>query len=319
MSPAMTTPTRLLLALSISLTLNAAAADKPVWYGEANCRIAALEPHPAGDFVKWRGKCKDGYADGAGVLEWGVWGHGDRTLEANLARGEVVGEGTLVDEKGTYIGTFRNGVPHGQGYFKYADGDGLYEGGVANGLREGAGIFIARDRSRYEGGWKADKRHGHGRETFARGGSYEGGWKDDQFDGHGKIVYAGSGRTFEGQFENGRVAGTPAPEVDTTPKFSMRETEPASSRSRTPEFALRSNVPFDAKWTELTVAQQNSFKKGYPALESGDEPPYPTDGWGVRVPESGVDPLRFARRSGAAIQTGHMPWRAVRDDLSGNF
>jgi hypothetical protein len=276
----MKTPSRLLLALSISLSLNAAAEDKPVWYGEANCRIAALEPHPAGDFVKWSGQCKDGYADGAGVLEWNVWGHGERKLEATLARGEVVGEGTLVDEKGSYVGTFRHGVPHGQGYFKYASEKGLYEGGVAAGLRDGTGIFIDWDRSRYEGEWKGDKRHGHGRATFGLGGSYEGGWKNDRFDGEGTIVYAGSGRTYTGQFRDGHVAGAAAPRLEDR-TYELRETDSRSVHKLGQTVLPQTFVPPDKGWADLTGPQRDTMRSYYPALEAGDEPPYPVGGPGT--------------------------------------
>jgi hypothetical protein len=269
----MKTPARLLLALSISLSLNAAAEDKPVWYGEANCRIAALEPHPAGDFVKWSGKCKDGYAEGAGVLEWSVWGHGDRKLEASLARGEVVGEGTLVDEKGSYAGTFRDGVPHGQGYFEYANEKGSYEGGVAAGLRDGTGIFIYWDHSRYEGEWKSDKRHGHGNATFALGGSYEGDWKDGEFDGEGTIVYAGSGRKYTGQFQDGHVAGAAAP------KLENKTYELDGTDYRFPQTVLEQiSVPPGKSWADLTDPQRDTMRAYYPTLEAGDEPPYPVGG-----------------------------------------
>jgi hypothetical protein len=270
-------PARLVLALAISLSLNVAAEDKPVWYGEANCRIAALEPHPAGDFVKWSGKCKDGYADGAGVLEWSAWRNGDRKLEATLARGEVVGEGTLVHEKGSYIGTFRHGLPHGQGYFKYANEKGLYEGGVAAGRREGTGIFIDWDRSRYEGEWKGDKRHGYGRETFALGGSYEGGWKNDRFDGEGAIVYAGSGRKYTGQFQDGHVTGANAPKLEGK-TYELRETDWRSVHKLGQTVLPQTFVPPDKSWADLTGPQRDTVRSNYPSLEAGDEPPYPVGG-----------------------------------------
>jgi hypothetical protein len=268
--------TCLVLALSISLSLNAAAQDKPVWYGDANCRIAPLEPRPANDFVKWSGKCEDGYATGAGVLEWKAQGSGKRTLEATLKRGEVVGEGTLTDEKGSYIGTFRNGVPHGQGYFKYAGQKGHYEGGVANGLREGAGIFLEFDGSRYEGEWKADKRQGYGRATFTIGGSYEGGWNNDNFDGEGTIVYAGSGRKYTGQFKDGHVAGA-ASHKSEGKAYALRETQ-TRVVERLPETLLESFIPPEKGWEDLTGAQRDSVRAEYPALEDGDEPPYPVGG-----------------------------------------
>jgi hypothetical protein len=266
----------LLLAL---LPLSSPAPAQPTtWYGETNCKIAPLEPHPQGDFVKWTGACKDGYADGKGTLSWRVFGHGERTLEATLARGDVNGEGTLVDERGTYIGTLRNGVPHGQGYFKYADGKGLYEGGVANGKREGTGVNISTDRSRYEGQWKNDQRNGHGKEVFALGGSYEGEWKNDKFDGKGVIVYTGSGRRYEGEFKDGRVASAPKEKTESG-SYNLNSDYHMNS-SRLPAPAAVGYGPLDATWEQLTPGQQALVKSFYSALEEGDEPPYPLHGTG---------------------------------------
>lgn len=269
----MKTSASVLVALSVS----AYAADDPAWYGEANCRIARLEPKPAGDFAKWSGACKDGYAEGKGVLEWEARSKGKRKLEATLVRGEVSGEGTLTYDVGTYIGTFRNGVPHGEGYFKYANGDGLYEGGVAEGKRDGAGIFIAQDRSRYEGQWQAGIRQGFGRQTYTLGGSYEGQWKDDKFDGKGSIVYAGSGRKYEGQFREGRALGAAPREAGETGHFALKADRPVTG-SKTLADRVIGYLPLTTPWEKLTPAQQNLQREQYPALDDGDEPPYPMEG-----------------------------------------
>lgn len=268
---------RSLLLLAICLPAAAYAAGTPAWYGEPGCRIAQLEPAPAGDFVKWSGACKDGYANGPGVLEWRAAGQGERKLEGTLSRGVVTGEGTLTSSNGSYIGTFRNGVPHGQGYFKYADGKGLYEGGVVDGERDGKGIFIDTDRSRYEGGWKGGKRDGQGRQTFTLGGSYEGEWKDDKFHGQGTIVYAGSGHRYEGRFEHGHVAGKATEEVADNGQYALKRDQNKHG-SRIREDMAVAFLPPELPWGKLSAAEQNLFRSFYPALEAGDEPPFPVDG-----------------------------------------
>src|SRR5690349_13989137 len=73
------------------------------WLGKSDCRIAALHPRPAHDAVAWSGACKDGHADGKGVLAWRVEGKGQRRLEATLVGGEISGEGTLATNEGKYI------------------------------------------------------------------------------------------------------------------------------------------------------------------------------------------------------------------------
>jgi len=265
-------------AITLFLCAGAHAAQDPSHYGTADCRIAPLEPAPTSGFVKWSGACKDGHAHGPGVLEWSKWGEGKRRLEATLARGEISGEGTLTYEGGTYIGTFKRGVPHGQGFFKYAEDEGLYEGGVTDGKRDGTGIFISWNRSRYEGQWKAGQRHGYGRASFALGGSYEGEWAHGSFEGKGSIVYAGSGRKYEGQFVDGRPAGAPRVEVGKEERFPLKaDNVDWGSKLRRDGWTFAS-VPFDAGWEGLTEEQKNTVREWYPALEPGDDPPFPVGG-----------------------------------------
>jgi hypothetical protein len=253
------------------------AAAPAAWLGTADCRVAPVMPRPSDDAISWSGACKDGYADGKGVLEWRATGKDKRRLEATLVRGEVTGEGTLSYREGDYTGTFRQGLPHGAGYFKYTNGDGLYEGGVVEGVREGAGMQVELDRSTYEGQWKAGKRHGAGKAVFTLGGSYEGEWRDDKFNGRGKIVYGGSGRTWSGEFRNGRAAdAAPAP-LGEPERFALKADHPTPGSHIRPDSAIGA-VPPDAAWAELTPAQQAVVRDSYPALDDRDEPPYPHKG-----------------------------------------
>lgn len=270
---------RLLSCLVVALSLPAlsAAQEKPAFVGEADCRIARPEPAPEDGSIKWSGKCTDGYAEGPGSLTWS----GDKRkwrLDGTLARGEVVGDATLTFKGGTYLGTFKDGVPHGMGFFQMPGRDlAMYEGQVVAGQREGVGIAVYADRSRYEGQWKDGRRHGTGRATFTLGGSYDGEWKDDEFDGKGSIVYAGAGHRYDGQFSEGRIAGTPAPEIAPSLPYSLKH-KTAATGSIIPGNRAVSNVPVRASWTALTLPQQNLLRSYYPALEAGDEPPYPAQG-----------------------------------------
>ena len=253
------------------------AAEAPAYLGEATCRFAPVKPEPTFNRIAWNGGCKDGYADGKGTLEWRTGEAKPRRIQGTMVRGEIAGEATLTYEGGTYIGTFRNGLPHGSGYFKHTDGKGLYEGGVADGLREGMGMHIARDRSTYEGGWKAGKRHGFGKAVFALGGSYEGEWRDGKFSGRGKIVYAASGRVHEGEFRDGRPAdAAPAPSDDVA-RFGLKFDRPEAGSRLRADRAL-GYAPLDAEWAQLTPEQQNQVRNNYPALDERDEPPYPLGG-----------------------------------------
>lgn len=280
---------------------HAAESTAPAaWLGKPDCRVAPVLPAPADGALAWSGACKDGYAEGKGILEWRVEGKGKRRLEATLVRGEVSGEGTLAYETGKYIGSFRQAMPHGAGYFEYAGDGGRFEGGVVNGLREGAGVHIARDGSTYQGQWKAGKRDGIGKAAFTLGGAYEGAWRDDKFEGRGKIVYAGSGRTWEGEFQRGRAVGAQAAPVGEPERFALKSEFPSVGSNIRPTSAV-GFAPPEASWSELTPAQQKVVRDHYPALDDRDEPPYPLQGTRAFLRATAEVYKHFMRYQGEAL------------------
>ncbi len=275
------------LLLPLLLASGSSLAETPPAYGASDCRIGALLPAPTGGKVSWSGACKDGFADGPGLLAWNDADDGQRRIEGTLVRGSIAGEATLtweVDAKNrfpdsarnSYIGTLRDGRPDGQGFFQYAHGD-MYEGGVVNGKPHGAGIRIDADRARYEGQWVDGKRDGNGSATFALGGSYTGAWKNDVFEGAGTIVYAGTPRTWQGRFHDGRPEGVAAPATAAARPYYIARDHNATG-ARVPSVAVIDYLPPDAPWAQLSVEQQNFFKAFFPALAPGDEPPYPRNG-----------------------------------------
>lgn len=257
-------------SLFVSLLLPVAAApatEAPTWLGDADCRIAPLLPRSVDNAVSWSGGCKDGHAEGKGVLEWRTQHSGKRRVEATLVRGEIAGEATLHYDGGKYIGPFKQGMPHGAGYFSSARDGSRYEGDVVDGRREGTGVQVALDGSSYQGQWQANKRHGIGKAVYTLGGSYEGEWRDNRFHGQGRIVYGGSGRTYTGEFVEGRPVGAAPAHAGDYERFGLKDDHPATA------FA-----PMDATWQELTPEQQTRVRSNYPALDDADEPPYPLDG-----------------------------------------
>lgn len=249
-------------------------AAEPAWLGAADCRIFPIKPAPAGE-VSWTGGCVDGYASGKGTLAWTVPKFGKSTLDGTLVRGEASGEAVLKSGGTIYEGMTWYGAPHGQGYLQ-AEGWGWYEGEFAGGVPHGKGTHLALDRSRYTGDWVEGKRHGRGEATFATGGSYRGEWKNDVFDGQGAIVYAGAGYKYEGLFQDGRVAGLPAAEVEK----GIYHTTGGVRWSPAPNEGTISALPLNARWDALTPGQQNVVRASYSALEAGDEPPFPAKGQG---------------------------------------
>jgi hypothetical protein len=268
--------------LLVLFTVSTAAyADEPSGFGgEASCRVAKpiLEPN---ETVKWNGPCKDGYASGTGVLQryrqGGVFDTAGARYDVTMVQGRISGEGSVKYPNGdTYTGSFKDGQRDGKGHAAYANGD-QFEGDYRNDRPDGNGIFLARDRSQYQGAWKDGKFDGDGAMTFALGGHYEGAWKAGKFDGKGVLTYAGSGRRIEGEFEDGRVRGSPAP-TRLPKKFYPLRSDGALRGSNITANLVTGAVPLDKSYAEFTSAQQATVKEPYLALEEGDEPPYPVHG-----------------------------------------
>jgi hypothetical protein len=258
----------------------AACAGEPAAFaGAASCRVA-WPLLKANETVVWKGPCKDGFADGAGVLERNQQGILLNTLDASyevtMVQGRISGDGKLKYKNGdTYTGSFKDGQRDGKGYTAFANGD-QYEGDYKNGLPHGAGIALNRDGSEYQGEWKAGKFDGVGSIQYALGGGYTGAWKAGKFHGKGVLTYAGSGRKLEAEFDNGRVRGTHARAPLPQERFTMKSD--AVTGSHLARQSVSGSVPFDKSYAELTPEQQALVKQPYHALEDGDEPPYPVKG-----------------------------------------
>ncbi|HWJ95299.1 MAG TPA: hypothetical protein VNT33_11280 [Telluria sp.] len=242
------------------------------------CRV--LYPAPQqGDRLVWHGACRDGMAEGPGVISLDRPGKTSIRYEVTLAHGDIAGEGALLAEDGkVYAGTFHQGQPHGRGYFRFANG-ATYEGEVAHGQPEGQGTWTSQQGTRYVGQWKAGKKQGRGRIEYALGGSYDGDWSGDTYNGHGVLTYAGSGRRVEGEFHDGWPAGVarPAPVEPSSERYVLREDMPRTGTSIRREI-VSAPVPLDKGYAELTPGQRAVVRQPYEALAASDEPPYPLGG-----------------------------------------
>ena len=263
-----------------TVTTAACADETAGMVGEASCLFTA-PILKSNESVLWKGPCKDGFADGAGVLEGYQQGIILKSIVATYAvtmvRGRISGDGKLTYKNGdTYTGSFKDGRRDGKGYTNFANGD-QYEGGYTNDVPNGPGILVRRDGSEYQGDWKDGKFDGIGSINYTLGGSYVGAWKGGRFHGKGVLTYAGSGRKLDAEFENGRVRGAPARAVLSGARYSIaHDSPPTGSHVRAP--AVTGSVPFDKSYVELTPEQQAVVKLPYHALEEGDEPPYPLHG-----------------------------------------
>jgi hypothetical protein len=268
-------PAVLFLALAYGTT--ALGQEMPSYLGRPDCKIASVRPAPVSE-LSWNGKCDDGYAEGKGVLEWRAGEKSEKyRLEATLARGVIQGDATLNRADGTkYIGTFSHGVPDGKGYFSYPSGM-QYEGEVKNGRREGVAEALFPNGDDYKGQWKDGKPDGTGRMEYKLGGAYEGEWKLGKRHGTGTLTYAGSGRRYTGQFVEGLIEGSAPPPV-ATEKYSLKSDAAPTGSNLKRDIARSSPVPLNVGYDAFTPEQKRLFNSFYPALEEGDEPPYPLHG-----------------------------------------
>jgi hypothetical protein len=83
---------------------------------------------------------------------------------------------------GTYIGEFKNKIPHGIGTLKFPDG-GSYLGEFKDGIIFGQGTFISTDGGNYFGEHKDGKPHGHGTLTLSNGEKRVGKFENGKFVG----------------------------------------------------------------------------------------------------------------------------------------
>jgi hypothetical protein len=248
----------LLVSLCCSLS-TLALADEPAILGDPGCKVVGLAPPSVQERAVWKGPCKDGYADGDGVLDIARNDAPYGRFEGRLDRGQLV-----------------------EAYFKGADG-ARYEGQFKNGRREGTGVAIEANGDRYDGAWKHGRRDGMGSQSFVLGGRYDGNWKDGRFDGKGSLTYAG-GHQVNGMFMQGVLVDSPRPaaraaaEPEGAESFNLKAEAASLGSNIKRNAATGSSVPFDKGYAEMTPAQQAHVRAQYTLLEAGDEPPYPLKG-----------------------------------------
>ena len=176
MHPSMKT---LSLSFVLILTcLSALAGEQDDFYlGDANCRI--FNPSPRNDEkISWSGACKDGYADGRGVLQWYQQEKPGSRYEGTMEKGRPHGSGVYsYTSNARYVGEFKNGKRHGKGVLTSPDGTTLtatFVDGEAVGDVERSSL----SGYRYKGGWKNGKPEGKGLVKYTDGALYEGDFKE---------------------------------------------------------------------------------------------------------------------------------------------
>ena len=121
------------------------------WIADGKYGLQGLEPAAIRrEAARWSGPCKDGFADGKGVLDWlkgdsqyerdeGVWHAGRQT-----------GEGAQTWPGGQYKGQFADSLPHGKGVL--ISGEARYDGAFLNGKPNGKGV-LTNASGTFDGIW----------------------------------------------------------------------------------------------------------------------------------------------------------------------
>ena len=147
-------PVMAALVVLLVATGGAARAQTSGWSTDANtgCKIWNLAPQP-NETVTWTGTCRDGVAQGQGVLQWFENGRlGDR-----------------------YDGLIKDGKPNGRGVVAGVDGT-RYDGDFRDGIMAGHGTLTLPNGDRYDGEWRDGKPNGAGKYVTSINGTYDGAW-----------------------------------------------------------------------------------------------------------------------------------------------
>ncbi len=140
------------------------------WIAGAKYGCKVWNPQPsAGETVRWNGACKDGFADGKGVLEWLRGGNSYERDEGTWHGGRQTGEGTQSWPRGQYRGEFLESLPHGKGML--ISGEARYDGAFMNGKPNGKGV-LTNASGTFSGTW-ADGCFNDGKRRAALGVSVQ--------------------------------------------------------------------------------------------------------------------------------------------------
>jgi hypothetical protein len=133
---------------------------------DTGCQVWNPTPQ-LGETARWQGACRDGKAEGPGVLTWLL---GTRVLER--------------DE-----GQWRLGRQYGLGRQVWAGG--RYDGFLADSAPDGEGTMVLANGDRFTGSFRAGQPHGPGR--LERGGeAFEGAWRAGCFHAGGRSARFGA-------------------------------------------------------------------------------------------------------------------------------
>lgn len=125
------------------------------------------------------------------------------------------GVGTyLFENNDKYSGSFKEGIPHGEGSIIYYSDSSIYSGTWVEGKKQGKGVFKLKKngvlKATYEGFFENNKmhtKHGETAKFVTADFLYEGQFTNNLRTGKGKITYLKTGNRYEGDLINGIPEG----------------------------------------------------------------------------------------------------------------
>jgi len=250
---------------------SSAAAEQ--YIGKPDCRI--FNPRPVADeSVSWNGGCKDGYADGNGILIWTVSGKEDSRYEGGMRRGRKHGPSAQQDANGVISwGNFVDGQRDGKTQIEQENVytmHAVYDHGVIKGPVTVK--YVSGDK--YQGHWGPHGPEGEGTKDYVTGGSFSGVWKDGKWYANGKITYPnGIQRELRSD-----IPVTPDAATAKEPRREYRVKNEWESLARMESLATGGSVPFNKGYKDLPPADQRTVREWFRILQDDDVPPYPVKG-----------------------------------------
>ena len=115
------------------------------------------------------------------------------------------GFGQLITKKYTFIGTWRKNNFTGWGRKINENGDCI-DAKFINGMANGKGILVNKNRSKYIGDFLNSEKCGKG-ELITKKIYYKGDFWNNMMHGYGNIIFLNEGHKYEGQFKNNKIEG----------------------------------------------------------------------------------------------------------------
>lgn len=180
-------------------------AKNPGWLTDlqTHCRVWDSDVQPE-ESVHWQGACRNGVAEGPGVIQW-TSSKISQTMEGTLRAGRMEGRGFSVFSNGNRVeAEFHDGMLEGLCVITTADGTKTTMHYHEN-TPVGRVQVVWTTGAKLDGDFDANQQL-HGTRTWPDGSTYEGDLKNYLADGKGAFIRA-DGLRYKGDFVAGKMEG----------------------------------------------------------------------------------------------------------------